>query len=150
MKYIAPKAEWAMQKLLIFQRITENWSRRKTWNTAYALKYLEQKSQPAFWESIGESRARANQKDAANQAVKTFLYEYAPHSKAPTQRGYASIKGPNGEVINKSQVYTTAVTTPLMALMHFPASLLNMQVKIAKGAKKAFKAGQWDSQELEY
>ena len=91
-----------------------------------------------------------NQKDAANQAVKTFLYEYAPHSKAPTQRGYASIKGPNGEVINKSQVYTTAVTTPLMALMHFPASLLNMQVKIAKGAKKAFKAGQWDSQELEY
>ena len=150
MRNLAPLAEWGMQKLLIFQRITENWSRRKTWNTAYTLKYLEQKSQPAYWESVGESKARANQKDAANQAVKTFLYEYAPHSKAPTQRGYASIKGPNGEVINKSQVYTTAVTTPLMALMHFPASLLNMQVKIAKGAKKAFKAGQWDSQELEY
>ena len=72
MRNLAPLAEWGMQKLLIFQRITENWSRRKTWNTAYTLKYLEQKSQPAYWESVGESKARANQKDAANQAVKAL------------------------------------------------------------------------------
>ena len=111
------------------------------------------KSQPAYYEKIskaGDVTVRRKARNAALNAVKSFLYEYAPHEKSQISRGVSPKFGPDGKVINKFQVAFTAGTSALATLMHFPLSLLNMQVKFAKGAHKAIKAGQYDAPELEY
>ena len=157
LKKLDPLTDTAVGKSLVFHRFTENATRRWMFRIAWvqAFETLNGKNIVAPGEVIKPDRNTAALERMATKfalkAVNTFAFEYAAHAKARAIGGTAphSLElTSDGRPKMKSRDYASALGELGFQFMHYPMSFLNLQSKIAKGAKDAFLSGQYDAPEI--
>ncbi len=147
---VAKTGDWSITKSLFLHRWTENNIRKWMFRTAFINKYRQLESRPEFAASKGQVGIQEMSKNFAIKTVNAFAFEYALHSKAKALRGVAGVLDEQGNKVLTWKVGAGAAGQLSFGLMHYPLSLLHQQGSQVVGGLKAVRAGQWDSQELNY
>ena len=160
LKTLDPAIDWSVGKALTFHRWTENATRKWMFRVAWVQAYEKlQQHQAVSIDKYKNPETAALENDAkiekmatrfALQTVNKFAFEYAPHAKARAIGGTAprAVLGENGLPVMKARDYATAVGEVTFQFLHYPMSFLNLQSKIAVGAKDALLSGQTNAPEI--
>ena len=145
---------WGVDKLLVMHKMTENFTRKFLFNTAFALKYKQLIDNPTYITGLTDGQSKATKADArkfaknfAINTVNIHAYEYALHSKPSILRGSMYKVD---DVGNKSLYANNKFIAGLkglsqqhgMSLMMYPMSLVGTHIRKFKGAKNELKASQ--------
>lgn len=147
--------DWTIEKSLIFHRMTENWSRKWLFRTAFINKLNQYSSQETFvknMEYAGATGYKAAEKKASAWAlefVNRYAFEYAIHAKPKVARGVPAHDTVGNKVIT-SKLVAGAAGQATFQLLHYPMSLMQQQSRNIRGGIKALQSGQYDAPELRY
>ena len=151
---------WTVEKGLVFHRITENWTRKWMFRTAFMEKFEQLTSNPEYINHMeyggqqgvkgqGYKAAELKSADWALEFVNKFAYEYAIHAKPKVARGIPAVDVYGDKVIT-AKVKAGALGQLAFQLTHYPFSLMQQQSKLLRGGVNALRAGQYNASELSY
>ena len=144
-------ADFTLDKLLTFHRLTENFQRKQMFRTAFHMKYK--------WltkNGYDPTEARRFSENFALKMVNGWAYEYAAHGKSKMVRGQWKVKDQlegQGFIASKKVEHGIkgGMSEVAFHLMHYPMSLLSTHWGEFKGIGKALKAGQgMEAPEVQY
>ena len=146
---------WTIEKSLFFHRITENFTRKSMFNTAFIDKYNQYTSQRQFVENLeyagkkGYAAAEAKAKQWALEFVNRYAFEYAIHAKPKAARGINGVDTVGDKVVMSKQL-AGAGGQLTFQLLHYPMSLMQQQSRNIRGGINAMRVGQWNASEAQY